>query len=290
MNIVYLVFGEDLLYHAQANFSILSMLTQKEEIDTINIVTDNSKFYNHLSGVVNIIQIQSSDLQEWKGKYDFFWRSKIKAIELIANTYKNKHLLYLDGDTFLYGNLKALKEKLNNGNCLMHLNEGKLSQSRSKTEKTMWRQTFNKNFGPITINQEHCMWNAGVIGIPGNKSSELIKATLDICDAMLKENVIRRLIEQFAFSLALNEFSKLIPAKDHIGHYWGNKEQWNKFIIDSFLSSYFSNLSLKEIIEFMQSIDYTKMPVYVKVPSSRERLQRFIYKKFPIKTKKFILE
>jgi hypothetical protein len=40
MNIVYLVFGEELSNHIQANFSILSMLTQKEEIDSINIVTD----------------------------------------------------------------------------------------------------------------------------------------------------------------------------------------------------------------------------------------------------------
>jgi hypothetical protein len=30
------------------------------------------------------------------------------------------------------------------------------------------------------------MWNAGVIGIPGDKSNELIEATLDICDAVLE--------------------------------------------------------------------------------------------------------
>ena len=254
MNIVYLVFGEELSNHIQANFSILSMLTQKEEIDSINIVTDNPKLYNFLSGEVNIFKIEQNEFREWKGKNDFFWRTKIKAIELIINTFKNQNLMYLDSDTFLYGNLKSIKKKLNDGISFMHLNEGKLSQLNSKTEKIMWQQTYNKKFGPVKINKNHCMWNAGVIGVPGSRSQELIEATLDICDAMLEQKVTRRLIEQFAFSLALSEFSELIAAENHIGHYWGNKEQWNNFITNIFLSSYFSNVPLKAQIEYIKFI------------------------------------
>lgn len=288
MNIVYLVFGEELINHVQANFSILSMLTQKEEINSINIVTDNPKFYNFLSGVVNVIKVKLEDLQEWKGEYDFFWRVKIKAVEFIANIYKNENLLYLDSDTFLFGNIQELKGKLNGGNSFMHLNEGKLSQLKSKTEKRMWRQTFNKNFGPVKIDQDHCMWNAGVIGIPGSKSSQLIKTTLDICDAMLEQNITRRLIEQFAFSLSLNEFSNLIPAEGQIGHYWGNKGQWDDFIKNFIISSYFSNSSFDEIIESMKSIDYTKIPINMKIPSTKRRLQNLINKTFPERNKRFI--
>lgn len=289
MNIVYLVFGEELNNHVQANFSILSMCTQKEAIDSINIVTDNPKLYKHLSDVVNVVKIEQKDLREWKGKNDFFWRVKIKAIELIINTYRNQDLLYLDSDTFLYGDLKFINKKLKDGFSFMHLNEGKLSQLNSKTEKIMWRQTYNKTFGPVKINENHCMWNAGVIGIPGGRSKELIEATLEICDAMLEQNVTRRLIEQFAFSLALSEFSKLIPAEDHIGHYWGNKEQWNNFITNNFLCSYFSNQPLESQIESIKTIDYTKIPINVKIPSARYRFYNLIAKIFPDRDRKYLI-
>lgn len=289
MNIVYLVFGEELSNHIQAYFSIFSMLTQREEIGSINVITDNPKLYDHLHEVIKIIAIEQKDLQEWKGKNDFFWRVKIKAIELIANMYKDQHILYLDSDTFLFGNLKQIKEKLNEGFCFMHLNEGKLSQLNSKTERIMWRQICNKRFGPVIIDQNRCMWNAGVIGIPGSKSAELIKATLDICDAMLEQNIIRRLIEQLAFSLALSEFSELIPAENHIGHYWGNKEEWNGFIIDTFLRSFFSKTSLNDQIEFFKLIDYTKIPIYIKIPSARYRLFKLVTKLFPVRNRKYIV-
>jgi len=139
MNIIYLVFGEELSNHLQANFSILSMLTQEKTIDSINVVTDQPNFYNHLSGYVKTFEIDHKTLVEWKGEYDFFWRAKIKAIELITRTYKNENLLYLDSDTFLFGDLKQIKDKLNDGFSFMHLSEGKLSQLGSKEEKLLWR-------------------------------------------------------------------------------------------------------------------------------------------------------
>lgn len=288
MNLVYLIFGENLSNHIQAYFSIFSMLTQKKQIKSINIITDHPKIYNHLSSIVNIIEIGPNDLREWQGKYNFFWRVKIKAIEQIAETYKNEDLLYLDSDTFLFGDLKYIKEKLNDGFSFMHLNEGKLSKLKSKTEKIMWRQISNQNIGSIKINESYCMWNAGVIGIPGNKSTELVKATLNICDAMLELNVTRRLIEQFAFSVALSEFSKLLPAKNHIGHYWGNKEQWNGIIVNLLLKAYFSNISLTELIDSFRSFDYTKIPIKVKISNTRYRLHNLVDKIFPERDEKYI--
>jgi|SRR5690554_1426496 len=288
MNIVYLVFGEELSNHIQANFSILTMLTQKKEFNRITVITDLPRLYKHLSDAVSIIKIEESNLQEWKGRYDFFWRIKIKALELIADTYQHEHLLYLDSDTFLFGDLKQIKEKLDDGFSFMHLNEGPLGQLNTKTEKTMWSQTKKGKFGPVQINQDHCMWNAGVIGIPKNKSTKLIQTTLEICDAMLEQNVTRRLIEQFAFSVALQNFSNLIPAENQIGHYWGNKEQWHELIIKLFINSYLSNLSLKELIESIKAIDYDKVPINIKRSNTERRLHNLVTKIFPIQEKKYI--
>lgn len=116
----------------------------------------------------------------------------------------------------------------------------------------------------------------------------MIKATLDICDAMLEQKVTRRLIEQFSFSLALSEFSNLIPADKQIGHYWGNKGQWNDFIINFFLTSHLSNTPLHKQIDFMKSVDYTKFPVIVRIASIRYDLQDVIAKIFPARGKKYI--
>jgi len=288
MNIIYLVFGDELSNHLQANFSILSMLTQEKVINSINVVTDQPNFYNHLADYIKTFEIDHKTLVEWKGPYDFFWRVKIKAVELLTRTYKNENLLYLDSDTFLFGNLNQIKDKLNEGFSFMHLSEGKLAQLGSKEEKRLWRQTCDKSFGPVKITETHCMWNAGVIGIPGSKSAELIKATLDICDAMLEQKVTRRLIEQFSFSLALSEFSNLIPADQQIGHYWGNKRQWNNFITNFFLTSYLSNTPLHKQIDFMKSVDYTKFPVIVRIASIRYDLQDLLAKIFPARGKKYI--
>lgn len=106
---------------------------------------------------------------------------------------------------------------------------------------------------------------------------------------MLERNITRRLIEQLAFSLALSEFSQLIPAENHIGHYWGNKEEWQSFIVASFLKSYFGNTTLNEQIESFKSLDYTKIPIALKIPNTRCRLFNLITKLFPEKDKRYIM-
>ena len=164
MNIIYLVFGDELSNHLQANFSILSMLTQEKVINSINVVTDQPNFYNHLADYIKTFEIDHKTL-EWKGPYDFFWRVKIKAVELLTRTYKNENLLYLDSDTFLFGNLNQIKDKLNEGFSFMHLSEGKLAQLGSKEESGCGDKHVIK--ASVQLNHRNPLYgNAGVIGIP----------------------------------------------------------------------------------------------------------------------------
>jgi hypothetical protein len=72
----------------------------------------------------------------------------------------------------------------------MHLNEGKLSLLRSKTERMMWKQVGKKSFGGVVIQPDHCMWNAGVVALPALKSMNIVKMALAICDNMLFLNFI----------------------------------------------------------------------------------------------------
>ncbi len=288
VNVVYLVFGEELRNHIQAHFSILSFLVQKEYIGCIYIVTDAPRYYRNLSEAIKVVEVSAQDLNKWKGEYDFFWRIKIKAIESVSKMCKGEHVLYVDSDTFLYGNLASLVNGLDKGYHFMHLNEGNLFRLKSKTEKKMWRQLKNKKMGSVQISQQHCMWNAGVVAISGYDCDQVLNQTLSICDAMLKENVVRRLVEQFAFSVALTETHKILPADKYIGHYWGNKPEWNNYIADFFIRSSLLNKSLQDRIEEVRIMDFSKIPIYIKIPSRRYSFERLLIKLFPPRYKKFI--
>ena len=101
MNILYLVFGKNLDVHLQVEFSIITLLHELTDEDKIHVITTNPSFYNHLKEKINLITISEQTLKEWRGKHDFFWRCKIKAIEYIAQEYPAQDFMYLDGDTFL---------------------------------------------------------------------------------------------------------------------------------------------------------------------------------------------
>lgn len=289
MNLVYLVFGNNPSIHSQANFSILSFLTQKEQLNKIIVVTDNAKYYNHIKEMdcMHLEVIDETILNNWKGEHNFFWRIKIKALEHISNHFPSKHMLYLDADTFLYNKLEEIKRELDSGKNVMHLNEGKLSEIKSKTTSKMWDQIKGNSYLGIQINKNHCMWNAGVVGISKQNFNAVIPQALTICDQMCKENVTDRLIEQFALSIALDEKDNLVASDKNIGHYWGNKQQWNQFINNCFLKFHFLNYSITQQIEFIKAINFSSLPIQVKVPNTRIRLTSIIAKLFPNKFEKY---
>ena len=118
MHLLYCTFGNHFHHHLQAAFSAMSFLQQRNEIDSINIITDTPWFYNNLKGHVNVITVTPEKIKEWKGPHDYFFRVKIKAIQQIASMYAGSPVMYCDTDTFLYGNMAELKADLLKGKPL----------------------------------------------------------------------------------------------------------------------------------------------------------------------------
>lgn len=279
MNIVYLVFGHNMDNYQQAYFSIYTAAARKNIGDRIIVVTEYPKLFSSLENQIVVIPINKDIIKDWEGKYQFFWRVKIKALQLIAQKYPLDSILYLDGDTFFYKDIDTLRNGLTSGQNYMHVKEGKLSVLSSKTEKLMWKHTKGKIYHNTRIDENSAMWNAGLIGI-SNKHFDCLDLTLGINDAMCADGVTRRLIEQFAFSLGLNEYAGLQPADHIVGHYWGNKKGWNK-MIDLFLKECFmKNYSFDQIIERIKEIDLTKNPIGIKESSTQKRLISLIDKFF----------
>ena len=279
MHLLYLTFGENLQNHVQAQFSILSFLAKNDSIKSINVITDEPGFYANIKDRVNLIEVTSYRLKEWKGPFDFFWRIKIKAIEMLCNLYPGEAILYLDSDTFLFGNPGLLTTAGNK--AYMHEDEGSLANKTSKTARKMWLQLKNKRFGGIIILATHNMWNAGVVYTPNTSKNKENLLALTICDAMCEQGVTRRLIEQFSISVALQETYGLQPAAASIAHYWSNKETWNKIISDFFITMHFQNTTPSQVIAALETFDYSQAAVKQKIRSTNSRLKNFADKMYP---------
>jgi len=281
MNLLYLVFGANVRNHFQALFSILSFLRHGAELSGITVVTDAPEFYRHLGGHVTVLPIEAATLREWKGEFDFFWRIKIKALEYVAGQFPGQPILYLDSDTFLHGSFAELHAALAAGTAFMHEPEGALAALSSKTEKLMWRQTGGKTFGGVRLNEQHTMWNAGVVGIPAQGGPEAIALALAICDDLSRQGVTPRLIEQFALSVALQEQFTLRAARPYIGHYWSNKDEWNEAISTFLLESSLKSRTVEEEVAALATFDFRIVPVKKTLKNTRWRLVHLVDRLFP---------
>lgn len=282
MNILYLVFGERLSDHVQAHLSIHTFLPQLADGDSICVMTTAPDYYASFSHCekVRTIPITSQTLRDWEGEWHFFWRVKIKAMELLTERCPGEDLLYVDSDTFLKGDLTALKSQLLQGRGMMHLDEGHPSDMKTKSLR-MWKTVDGNSYGGVTIGKEHDMWNAGVVAMPGEKAASTVALALAVCDGMLDSGAERVVIEQYSLSVALHETVGLVPAEPWIGHYWGNKDEWNAFAQTFFLTAYMKGLTAAEATAALASCDLASMRIHVHKSNTQRRLTNIVRKLFP---------
>lgn len=290
MHLLYLTFGSRTEVHSQAAFSIFSFLNGKSRPTTINIITDQPSLYCHLTPYTNIIALSATDLKAWEGQYQFFWRVKIKALEKICALYPSEPVIYVDTDTFLNGSLTTLQQVLKEGKALMHENESPLSTKISKTEKRMWHQLQGKTIAGVPMMHTDCMWNAGVVATPNSQNNEDCRLALAICDEMCCQGITRRLIEQYALSIALEKTYGLQPAAANIAHYWQVKDIWNNFISQFFLQSHFSQWSFDETLQQAAQLDLSQLPIGLTVRSTNRRLKHWADKLFPSKNPVYLFK
>lgn len=282
MNLLYITFGPRLEIHHQAAFSMLSFLTQKEHIHSITLITDAPEFYGHVRDHIELIAVTPDTLKEWRGPHDFFWRIKIKALEHLALKLGEKPIVYLDTDTFLFGDGGVMAKRLTT-EAFMHENEGALATLKTKTERRMSAQIVGKAFGGVTIRGDHAMWNAGVVAVPGANNLKAIQLALSTCDDMCAADVERRLVEQFALAVALAETYPLHAGAEFIGHYWGNKAGWNEVITKFFLENYLRNFSYEKELEALRTFDFFSEPLRTRRSSAHARWIRMLNGLYPPK-------
>jgi hypothetical protein len=261
MHLLYITFGPNEKNHIQAYFSILSFLSSGVRPTTINVITDTPAFYSLIEKDVNVIHVTPQELQEWRGPHDFLWRIKIKGVEHLCKIYPGEAILYLDTDTFLYGDFTKVLEIASRNVAALHENEGTLRSIRTKTT-----QRFRS--GLQRINQEdfpdldsYDMWNAGCVLTPNTAGGTDLKLVLSLCDTMLDHKVDPVFAEQYSFGVALKKIYGIEKLSGSIGHYWSNKEEWNSVICNFFIQTQLQCLNETQILERFRAIPFDKIPV-----------------------------
>lgn len=263
MNIVYFILGGKHPIHMQVAYSIRSILAQATNDDHIFIATETPAIYDGLPQTT-VIPVSREDIKEWEGPHHFFWRSKIAVMQKIAEMAPDAPMVYLDGDTVLYGSLKEMKRKLSEGIGMMHLDEGCPGYMKGKSGK-MWANVNGKSYGGIIIGQEHHMWNAGVVAIPSDKVKAVINKAMEVCDGMLDDGTEPVTVEQYSLSIAMHQLcSGMEEAKMWILHYWHYKSYWSLYIAKFFIDSYHVGKSLDEEIAEVRNTNITKVHLLLK--------------------------
>lgn len=281
MKIVIHAFGTINNFYSQSTFLILNLLQHREETDSINVVTDHPEYYKKLEQYINIMTVDESTINLWKGEAGFVFRVKLKAIEQILKENNNDQpVLYLDTDTFIYRGYKELKKILSSGKGIMHINEGKLSECPTMSGLRMWKRIKNQTFGGVLITENDSMWNAGVIGLPGNKAREIIDNSIKMVDDMCSRIPVNFLIEQFCVSVALQRMVDVEAASGCIGHYWGNRDNWNNLISSFITESYMKNYSIEDDIRRMSHFNFGQIPIAVIPKNTEIKLHNLVTKYF----------
>lgn len=279
MTIVYFALGEDMDMYCQAYLSILSFLKQTEPGDRVVVVTSNTDFFRHFDQV-EAIAVDDSQVSQWKGKHNFFWRAKIKSIEMVSARYPDDDLLYLDCDTFLYGDLSEFKNRLGRGQGFMDGNEGHPSRIKYKPQR-MYKCIAGHTYAGIIVSDRHDMWCAGVVGIPSDKKQCVVETALALCDGMLDDGSEPIVVEQYSLSIAMSEKVGLQSSKPYVAHYWGNKEEWIPLARKLFLQSFFCGAGREEEIRMFDRLPIKETPIRVKRHSTNRKLKNMVDRLFP---------
>lgn len=285
MNILYLVFGDTLRYHIEANLSIRTFQRQMTEKDRIIVFTNRPEYYRRAQ--VEVMTLTDEQMNEWRGKHQYLFRIKIMAVDYLHQQYPDDDLLFMDCDTFLYGRLDEMKSRIQSGAGLMHLCEGHPSKMKGRSRQ-MWNTMNGRTVRNITIGERHALWNSGVIGIPASKASQVISDWLALCDYMLDAGVEAFNLEEYALSIALLEHTQLMATDDHVGHYWGNKADWEQLVSDLMCKAYMKNQTVEEELAGLDIELLKQTPVYVDRSSRYGQLCRLADKLFPIRKKRCV--
>jgi len=215
--LIYLVYGPDAAYHAEARFSILSAIYQaKMSPDfAINVYTDAPLYYEGLPVQVNALTGET--LEQWYGPLRYHHRAKLcllqHAVPLAAKT------VFIDTDTFFLRDPALLFAAVDDKTCLAdELYDSQLPASTvGNTDVAALLDQYGINPQKIPV------INSGLFGIARSNSAVLDMA-LTLNDAVYPASSRSVTTEQLVLGMAAATKTALVADDAVIKHYWSRKQ------------------------------------------------------------------
>jgi len=277
-NVMYQAYGNPRIYD-QALFSILtlfgSLAGQRHDVRVV-VSTDTPNVFEAYDITIEVLTEEI--IRQWRGKYDFVHRLKIKAVEHCLGNYDGD-VFYADTDTYFRTSPVELFRSLSRKTSIMFRREGIIGRDSHPSLHKFLR----KNGPALGISDVSgiAMWNAGVIGIHGGNAA-LVQNVLALNDAMY-DRVYRHTVEQFAFSYVLQKETGLIDAEASITHYYENRHLVEDVIVEFLRENRGANVqscaSAALSLDPVSRIHLTESGIGDKVADVFKRLKKSITKR-----------
>ena len=218
-SLVYLVYGQG-PHNDEAVFSILSalhLMGRDRSQYRIVVYTDHPNAFGGLPVHTEILS--ASVLHEWSGPLGFNHRRKIVVVKHALQRFGGRVLL-CDSDTWFVKHPKTAFARVGPGRAVMHVAEYYLSdRCASAVADSLAGHTFRDRAGSRwSIGATTVMFNSGLIGVHESDVLALDEA-LHLTDQMYVHARFLT-IEQLAFSVCLQHYTKLRQSYDVVYHYW----------------------------------------------------------------------
>lgn len=255
-NLILLSYGNETEYN-RTIFCVLSFWAHysgNTEKIRIVVYTDNQGYFEPFFNRINVsyVTLTPEMLVDMLGGSTYIHRRKVSVIDLTLKQYPAEDLIFVDSDTFFTKDPLPWLENLKRGISYMHLREYTFqdgltlfsSFNQSKEPKAFIEFLESK---PVKIGGEErsfsrndFCWNSGVLGLTPDLSV-YINDVFVMTDDFFK-NSSWFISEQLAFSLLLQDRTRVLPSDEYVYHYWGKRQ---KKLVDVVLGKIIDTLPLK---------------------------------------------
>lgn len=222
--LLYQIYGSDRRYHLELTYSVLSAAQfLRDSPSDIRIVLLSDEKNKRADLPLENIVLPSATLQEWQMEGSYKHAMQAYCLHHALETFAAPTVL-IDSDTRFRRHPSVLFNTIGPGRTLMHVREGKLSNTPEWPE---WEHLISSSGGYIeglTLSRDTEMFNAGVLGAHPSDTDLLnqIKAV------MFRTRELSRVFTavQLAASLVFHEKSELSTCEDAIDHYWSGPREY----------------------------------------------------------------
>ncbi|RDB04341.1 hypothetical protein [Runella aurantiaca] len=257
INIVIFAVGIDLFYN-QCKLLITSLINNLLEKNfLIHIFTDNDCWIPEEYAKFSKVNILSkSQIEDYKGKYQFIHRVKIVIIEKVSKEFGD-YILYIDSDCFLKSDFRIIFSRIPENCFVMHKKEFDFNDNYIHLSplKSLVGIFENSSLKYALKHSSFSMWNAGVIGGLSSQLIPLFEHIYQMTDLIYKYTQLHT-SEQLAFSIVLQTNAPVFAADDFIYHYWDKPE---KLFMNKFISKI-----LPKHGNANSNINFKKLPYFIK--------------------------